>query len=153
LLFWPTLAGFVLCIGGAGRVRFLGIATCLGTGLWWFTLAMDSAISMGAPPIARHPTRFLVPKAYIGWVKIEYGRSAPPLEISNGKYVCRIPAGGVLATSSPLEEGWAKDEYFYYSEDGSTEVLPDTGWGGGGMIWAESTSRESPDEKQLTEAF
>ncbi len=151
-LFWPTLAGFVLNIGGAGRIRFFGLGTCLATGLWWFTLAMGSAISMGAP-IARHPTRFLIPKAYIGWIKIEYGKDAPPLEMSNGKYICRIPASGVLATSSPLEEGWAKDEYFYYSEDGSTEVLPHTGWGGGGMIWAGSMTGNSPSARQFTESF
>jgi hypothetical protein len=152
LLFWPTLAGFVLNIGGAGRIRFFGLGTCLATGLWWFTLLMGSAISMGAP-IARHPTRFLIPNTYKGWIRIEYGGNAPPLEMSNGKYVCRIPANGVLATSSPLEEGWAKDEYFYYSEHGSTEVLSDTGWGGGGMIWAGSVSVSSPDSKQFTQSF
>ena len=54
-LFWPTLLGFVLNIGGAGRIRFVGIATCFATGLWWFTLAMESGISMGAP-MTRHPT-------------------------------------------------------------------------------------------------
>jgi hypothetical protein len=102
---------------------------------------------------ARHPTIFLIPKGYIGWIKIEYGRNALPLEMSAGKYICRIPASGVLATSSPLEEGWAKDEYFYYSEDGSTEVLPDTGWGRGGMIWAASVSGISPTAKQFTQTF
>lgn len=152
LLFWSTLAGFVLNIGGTGRIRFFGLGTCLATGLWWLTLALGSAISMAAP-IARHPTRFLIPKGYIGWIKIEYGRNAPPLEVSNGKYICRIPASRALTTSSPLEEGWAKDEYFYYSEDGSTEVLPDTGWGGGGMIWAGSVSGDSRSTKQLVETF
>lgn len=152
LLFWATLAGLVLNIGGIGRIRLLGLATCLATGLWWFTLAMGSAISMGAP-IARHPTRFLIPKGYIGWIKIEYGRNAPPLKMSNGKYICQIPASGVLATSSSLEEGWAKDEYLYYSDDGSTEVLRDTGWGGGGMIWAGSMGGDSTMRKQFTETF
>jgi hypothetical protein len=151
-LFWPTLVGIVLNIGGAGRIRFFGLGTCLATGLWWFTLTMGSAISMGVP-IARHPTRFLIPKAYLGWIKVEYGRNAPPLEMLNGKYVCRIPASGVLATSSPLEEGWAKDEYLYYSEDGSTEVLQDTNWGGGGMIWAGSVAGDSANAKQFTQSF
>src|ERR1035438_2793888 len=62
-LFWPTLVGFALNIGGSGRIRFFGIATCFATGLWWFALAMGSAISMGAT-MSRHPTRFLIPKAY-----------------------------------------------------------------------------------------
>ena len=141
-LFWPTLIGFALNVGGAGRIRFLGIATCFATGLWWFTLAMGSAISVG-PPMTRHPTSFLIPNAYVGWITIDYRRNAPPLEMSDGKYICRVPATGVVATSSTLEEGWAKDEYFYYSEDGSVVALPDTGWGGGGMIWAGSDSLDS----------
>lgn len=103
--------------------------------------------------MARHPTKFLIPKAYIGWIKVEYGRNAPPLEMSNGRYVCRIPASGLLATSSPLEDGWAKDEYLYYSEDGSTEALRDTDWGGGGMIWAGSVAWDPANAKQFTQSF
>jgi hypothetical protein len=152
LLFWPMLAGLILTASGVGRIRFFGLGTCLLTGLWWFTLAMGSAISMGAP-IARHPTRFLVPKAYVGWVKIEYGRDAAPLEMANGKYICRIPPSGVLVTSSLLEEGWAKDEYFSYADDGSLDVLPDTGWGGGGMIWAGSVTGDPSGAKRFTQNF
>ncbi len=139
LLFWPTLTGLVLSAAGTGRIRLLGVGTSLATGLWWLSLSMGAAIAMGAPPIARHPTKFLVPQGYVGWVKIQHGESGPPLEMSNGAFVCRIPASGILQTSSPLEDGWAKDEYFYYSEDGSLHPLPDTGWGGGGMIWAGNT--------------
>jgi hypothetical protein len=135
LLFWPTLAGLVLSAVGAGRTRWLGVGTCLMTGLWWLSLWFFVAISMGGSPIARHPTKFLIPQGYVGWVEIEHGEGAPPLEMSNGVYICRIPASGILQTSSSLEDGWAKDEYFYYSEDGSLRALPDTAWGGGGMIW------------------
>ena len=136
LLFWPTLAGLLLSTGGRGRIRFLGIATCLITGLWWFSLSVGAAISMGAAPMARHPTRYLIPEAYVGWVKIKHGEDAGPLEMSNGKYICRIPVNGTLYTSSRPEDGWAKDEYFYYSGSGSLRELPETGWGKGGMIWA-----------------
>src|ERR1700679_4260734 len=55
LLFWPSLIGLVLCISGSGRMRLLGLATCLGTGFYWLVLSIGSAISMGAAPIARHP--------------------------------------------------------------------------------------------------
>jgi hypothetical protein len=139
LLFWPTLAGLVLSAAGAGRIRWLGVGTSLITGLWWLSLSVGAAISMGAPPIVRHPTKFLIPQGYVGWVKIEHGEGGPPLEMSNGIYICRIPTSGILQTSSMLEDGWAKDEYFYYSEDGSLRTLPDTGWGGGGMIWGGNT--------------
>src|SRR5688500_5891440 len=58
--FLSTVAGLFLSMTGSGRTRFLGIGTCLFTGLWWVTLYAGAAISMGAP-IARHPTRFLIP--------------------------------------------------------------------------------------------
>lgn len=137
VLFWSTITGLILNFAGSGKIRFAGVATCLATGFWWYLLAMSAAISMG-PATARHPTRYLISAGYVGWVSIEYGVNGPPLEISNGFYICRIPASGVLTTSSALEEGWAKDEYFYYAEDGSLKTLPETGWGKGGMIWAGS---------------
>jgi len=138
-LFWPTLVGLGLSSIGAGRVRFFGLLSCLATGFWWLALATDAAISMGAP-MARHPTRFLVPEGYVGWVEVEYGGNAAPLPMVNGKYTCRIPESGLVVTSSPLEEGWAKDEYYYYSNNGSLDALPESGWGGRGMIWAGSSA-------------
>jgi hypothetical protein len=94
---------------------------------------------MGAP-LARHPVRFFIPDGYVGWVEIKYGEtSSPVLPIENGAIICRFPASGLLQTSSRPEEGWAKDEYFYYSTNGRTRTLRDTGWGEGGMIWAPTT--------------
>jgi hypothetical protein len=101
---------------------------------------MTSAIATG-PPTVRHPSRFLIPDGYVGWVEIKYGESnAPSLPIISGTLICRIPDSGLLRTSSSLEEGWAKDEYFYSSNEGSVRALMDTGWGSGGMIWGESNS-------------
>jgi len=139
LLFWSTLAGLVLSAVGLGKIRIFGIATCLATGYWWLSLAASAAISLG-PEIVRHATSFLIPDGYIGWVEIKYDQSnEPALKIVSGKYICRIPASGFLQTSSPLEGGWARDEYFYYAEDGSTHALINTGRGSGGMIWAGAT--------------
>jgi len=156
LLFWSTLAGLLLSTVGTGQKRILAIATCLATGLWWFTLWGVAAISMGSSPMARHPVVYLIPDGYVGWIRIRHGEEAPRLELSNGKYICRIPASGILSTSSEQENGWAKDEYFYYSEAGSQQSLPDTGWGGGGMIWAGSDEWQSADgskPKQFLEKF
>ncbi len=154
LLFWPALAGLVLSIVGSGRIRFVGIGTSLAAGLWWSALAIAAAISMGSV-IARHPVRFLIPKGYVGWITIQYGENAPPLEMLHGEYICRVPISGSLATSSLLEDGWAKDEYFYYSENGRLEALSETGRGGGGMIWAGRTQIESTPgrSKRLSERF
>jgi hypothetical protein len=137
-LFWATLAGFLFSVVGSGRKRFWGIGSCLITGLWWLSLATMAAISMGAQ-IARHPVRFLIPANYVGWVEVKYGETtAPILPMNKETLICHIPPDGVLVTSSLLEQGWANDEYFYYSQDGSTHELKETGWGKGGMIWGAS---------------
>jgi hypothetical protein len=153
VLLWPTLAGLFLCLSGTGPARWLGVATCLGTGLWCMTLSFGTAISMGAPPIARHPTRFLVPQGYVGWIKIKHGDGGLPLPISNGVFVCRIPVSGTLQTSSPREDGWAQDEYFYYSADGSFRALAETGWGEGGMIWASGREWQATDNGSMPTRF
>jgi hypothetical protein len=92
-----------------------------------------------ASPLVRHLVKFLIPDGYVGLIEVKYGENnTPALPIKNGTFICRIPDSGLLRTSSPLEDGWAKDEYFYYSKDGSMHALKDTGWGLGGMIWGGS---------------
>jgi hypothetical protein len=144
-LFWPTLAGLLFSAVGSGKKRLWAVGSCLITGLWWFSLAMTAAISMGAAPIARHPAKILIPANYVGWVEVNYGaREMPALQIKDGVLIFPIPSDGILATSSALEQGWAKDQYFYYSQDGSITELRDTGWGRGGMIWANSVEAQQP---------
>jgi hypothetical protein len=140
LLVFPSVLAFLFCSLGSGRLRFLGVGSSLLTGFLWFGLVMGAAISMSAP-ITRHPTRFLIPDGYVGWVEVKYGDSnAFPFPMDQGTLICRIPDSGLLATSSLFEQGWAKDEYFYYSKNGSVRALKETGWGLGGMIWGGSNS-------------
>jgi hypothetical protein len=156
-LAFPTIVGLLLCAVGSGRKRFWGVGSCLITGLWWLSLAMTSAISMGAL-LVRHPTKFLIPANYVGWIEVRYGETtAPVLPIDKGTLICQIPANGVLLTSSLRQQGWAKDEYFYYSKDGSVSELRETGWGSGGMIWGDSDEwQQLPSGSkpaQITEYF
>jgi hypothetical protein len=140
LLLFPSVLGFLFSCLGSGRIRFLGVGTSFLTGYFWFGLVMGAAISMSAS-ITRHPTRFLIPDGYVGWVEVKYGDlNAPAFRTDKGTLICRIPDSGLLATSSALEEGWAKDEYFYYSKNDSVRALKETGWGAGGMIWGGSNS-------------
>jgi hypothetical protein len=140
LILWPTLVGLFLSAAGLGKGRVVGVLTCLATGLWYFTLSISSAISMGSVT-ARHPKRFLIPVGYVGWITIKYGEvGEPPLEMESGAYICRFPKSGTLATSSKLEEGWAKDEYFYYSNSDHLDRLRETGWGAGGRVWGGEVS-------------
>ena len=91
------------------------------TGLWWLSLGMGTVISGGVAPLVRHPFKFLIPENYVGWVEVKYGvATAPELQMDHGTRLARISSNGTLVTSSTIEQGWAKDRYFYYSEDGST---------------------------------
>lgn len=156
VLLYSTVAGFLLNLAGSGSSRFVGFGSCVATGIWWFVLATSAALSMGSVT-TRHPTRYLIPSGYVGWVKIEYGDGGSPLEMSKGAYICRVPPGGVVSTSSPMEEGWAADEYFYLSADGKLTKLPETASDKGGMIWAETISSDqevrAKTPNRVTERF
>lgn len=85
---------------------------------------------------SRRPDRYLIPDGYVGWVRIQYSvAGASPLPTEQGYDLYRIPPNGFLQTSSAMENGLAKDEYYYLS--GTTRKLLDSkgGWGSSMMIW------------------
>jgi hypothetical protein len=115
------------------------LAVLLGVVLW---LAVDAPI--------RHSSHFLIPEGYVGWVRIEFRVvGAPVLPAERGVYVFRFPPTGLLRTSSPEEFGWAKDQYFYYSEK-STRILPDANPGGGGLVWGKINGEETDSQGKRT---
>ena len=78
-----------------------------------------------------------IPEGFHGWVLIEFeNRSCPALPIRDGKLVFSVSAQGSLCASSKLEQGWATDEYFFVGQ--VRTPIPNTGWGGGGLIWGSS---------------
>jgi hypothetical protein len=83
----------------------------------------------------RHAIRYLLPEGYTGGVAIVYGvKGAAALPMEDGRLLVRIPRDGLLRTSTTIEYGLAKDEYFYYS--GTTRrPLKLIEEGGGGLIW------------------
>lgn len=94
----------------------------------------------------RMPARYLIPDGYVGWVQIDMGVNGAPPPAREGAYlVFQIPRTGHLVTSAHLEEGWAYDQYFYCDNTGNRRRLPETGWGGGGMVWAGSTGDSVSD--------
>jgi hypothetical protein len=85
----------------------------------------------------RPPSRFLIPSGYVGWITVEYRvPNASPLPREEKYLLVRLGKDGTLQTSSDLPEGWAHDQYFYYSGTGR-QVLSNAGWCKGGMIWGE----------------
>src|SRR5271166_1840524 len=101
-------------------------AVFLGAAAW---LTIDARRSV------RYSSKFLIADGYVGWVRVEFEvNGAPPLPIDGGKYLFKVPASGTLQTSTAEQYGRARNHYFYYSEK-AVRALPETGWGGGGMIW------------------
>ena len=104
---------------------------------------------------SRPPCDYYLPDHFVGWAAITYAvPKAAPLPIVAGRYQIRFPANGRVSTSTRFKEGSARDRYFYYSSKGVVRELRETGWGGGGMIWAGSigSSSERPRE-QVIEGF
>lgn len=97
----------------------------------------------------RRPSRYLIPDGYVGWVKVKFDVSGQPtLPIEEDHYLFVFPPSGVLATSSNIEYGWSKDQYYYYL-DGNRQELLQTTWGKGGLIWGGTTgwSGKNYDER------
>jgi hypothetical protein len=95
--------------------------------------------------------RFLIPEGYSGWVRVEFEVSgAPQLPSEAGQTVVKIPASGILKTSSPEQYGWARDSYFY--SDASLRRLSDSG--PGRLVWGKINGEESnPAGKRKYEEF
>jgi len=109
------------------------------------TLALLICVAFWLNSSVRHWTRpasrFLIPEGYEGWVRIEFEvHGAPPLPLEDGEYVLKVPADGVLRTSSAEQYGWAKDHYYYYSAQGVSS-LPDSG--PAALIWGKINGEES----------
>ena len=87
---------------------------------------------------ARTPCTYEVPAGFRGWVLIEFEHpECPALPREHGRLVFRIPSNGVLCTSTAPEFGWAKDEYYFSGP--ARAAIPSTSWGGGGMVWLETS--------------
>jgi hypothetical protein len=101
----------------------------------------------------RRPVRYLIPDGYVGWVKINFRvQSAPALPIEDGYYLARMPEAGELGTSSDIEYGWAKDEYYYYVDD-TRHPLKATTWGGGGFIWGGFNGQEQDPNQKVVQTY
>ncbi|HYL82813.1 MAG TPA: carboxypeptidase regulatory-like domain-containing protein [Candidatus Angelobacter sp.] len=83
-----------------------------------------------------HPSRFLVPDGYVGWLLLNYEvKGAEPVPIEDGIQVYKFPFSGALETSSTGPQRGAGDEYFYYSSDGALREIPADYRNGKGMVW------------------
>jgi hypothetical protein len=139
ITYCSAAAGLICSFIGKGRVRYVSLLSCVVAAGWLFVLSISAAI--GGSAQTRHPVRYLIPNGYVGWVEVKHNRAGAPPDMTIGGTIQRkFDSQGFSVTSSTLEDGWAKDEYLYYSPDGSITVLPETIWGGGGKIWGSQVS-------------
>lgn len=91
-------------------------------------------------------TRYYLPEKYAGWVCVSFNvDGAPPLPIEEGFLAAKIPANGILKTSSEPRFSPTRDEYYYYNEKGIREAK-ELQHGGGGTVQKEG-------EKSITFQF
>jgi len=85
-----------------------------------------------------HPSKFLVPDGYVGWVLLEYNvKDAEPVPMDGVAKVFKFPSSGALNTSSTGPERGADDGYFYYSPDAPLHQIPTDYRNGKAMIWGQ----------------
>jgi len=119
-------------------------------GIWLVLLPLAFSTQRCEP--TRRPSRYLIPDGYVGWVNIYFEvQDKPPLPVEERHYLFNIPSTGELQTSSRLVGGIANDDYYYVDQHGNRHKLESTGWGDGGMIWAETTGND--DRGNVYERF
>jgi len=85
-----------------------------------------------------HPSKFLVPDGYIGWLLLEYNaKDAPQSPVENGIQLFRFSKSGTISTSSCGPLRGAENEFFYYSADGSLRPISTDYRNDKGMIWGQ----------------
>ena len=102
----------------------------------------------------RRPSRYLIPKGYVGWVRIDFKvKDAPPVPTEDEHYLFKFPPSGHLRTSSDMEYGWASGDDFYYYSGDDRQNLKESMWGEGGMIWGQSNGSSQDGANNVTAIF
>lgn len=101
------------------RKRFFNKALLLGTiftgifllGFWWNTKRQDRA--------------YFLPEGYSGWITVVHSYpGAEPLPEKDGVLQVHITdSTGILYTSTPLEQGWSRNDFYWQNVNG-LEPIP-----------------------------
>lgn len=85
-------------------------------------LGMCFGLLLSACEERRSPCVYEMPASFRGWVLIVFNQTnCPSLPVRDGHRIFTLGPDGRLRTSSSLETGWAKDE-FYFAADGKKKV-------------------------------
>lgn len=81
-----------------------------------------------------------VPQGFSGWVYVLFGKAdCKTGNVTPLGSVVRVAPNGSACTSVGRYPKTAWVRYYYVDNDHRTRELKSTGWGKGGMIWAQST--------------
>lgn len=117
-------------------------------------IAITLWVGFGRTAATPRVSKFLIPDGYVGWVKVEFQvPGTPAVPIDGGRSTFRIPAHGLLQTSSAEHFGSNNDEYFYYAPGDLLRRLSSRG-SSGRMVWAHmngqaGTAAASRDYEQF----
>jgi hypothetical protein len=76
--------------------------------------------------------RFLIPEGYAGWLCVTFAApGAPALPIEDGFHLVLFPADGGVVTSTAVEGGKMRDEFYYYVADRRSPFDAGQSLGGG----------------------
>ncbi len=79
----------------------------------WSALLLVLPLAVGCAG-ERKPDKIVLPEGFEGGATIVWGNlSSPALPTEGAMYLIEIPAGGVLKTSTPLQDGKSNDQIFW----------------------------------------
>lgn len=103
---------------------------------------------------------FEVPENYTGWVTVRFRATGCSEKKTPTRTTIAVRRDGTGCTSVRGYPTTSFSEFYYVRDGKRTKELPRTGWGEGGMIWAESTEIDGHEyrffvgtEKQLNESY
>lgn len=80
-----------------------------------FTIAL---LATSCSDRERSPNVYLLPENFSGWTCIDFDRpECPETPYVDGKWVFSFPSTGYLCTSSTIEYGRAKDEWYFLANN------------------------------------
>lgn len=87
----------------------------------------------------RRAVVFEIPQGYVGWIRVKCKvAGAAPLPIRNSSYIARIPANGLLKTSTVEEDGWGADEFYYVTKSGQKIRLLSDSLNQNTVVWGDA---------------
>lgn len=67
---------------------------------------------------------FLIPSGFEGKINVVFNQpNAEAIPIENGRRIYKIPADGILVTSTKFEAGKIDQEYYYVDKNGNTQRI------------------------------